>query len=285
MLMPGMIYFVLFKYLPMWGILISFQDFQPVKGFLGSDWVGLKHYRTLFGSSEFVMLLKNTLLLSLMNLFFGFPLPILIALMLNELKNVVFNRFVQTMIYIPHFVSWVIVVGFFFVIFESPDGLFQRLLTSMGRESFSFMLDPEWFRPMYVLQVLWRDTGWNSIIYLAALAGVDPQLYEAARMDGAGRFRQLWHVTLPSIRSTIVIMLILRLGDLMELGFEHVFLLLNPLNREIAEIFDTYVYTTGLLQGQFSYSTAIGVFKAVVGLLLVLAANHLAKRFGEEGIY
>ncbi|MFD0961241.1 ABC transporter permease [Paenibacillus chungangensis] len=285
MLLPGLIYFVLFKYVPLWGILISFQDFQPIKGVAGSEWVGFKHYAHLFGSKDFFMLLKNTLLLSFYNIVFSFPLPIMIALMLNELRHVVMKRFVQTMIYVPHFMSWVIVVGFFFIIFESSDGLFQGILQSLGLNEFSFMLDPDWFRPMYILQILWRDTGWNSIIYLAALTSVDPQLYEAARMDGAGRWRQLWHITLPAIRSTIVIMLILRMGDIMELGFEHIYLLLNPLNRFVAEIFDTYVYTAGILQGQFSYSTAVGMFKAIVGLILVVGANKLAKKMGEEGIY
>lgn len=285
MLLPGIVYFFIFKYAPMWGIAIGFQDYSPFQGIAGSKWVGLKHFIRLFSEPVFFMLLKNTLILSLVNLMFVFPMPIVAALMLNELKKEWFKKSVQTLIYIPHFMSWVIIIGMFYVLFESRDGLFQQWIESLGFEPFTFMMDPDKFIPMYILQNIWRDTGWGTIIYLAALAGVDPHLYEAARMDGANRLRQLWHITLPSIRSTIVILFILQLGNILELGFEHVYLLLNSLNREVAEIFDTYVYTAGILNGMYSYSTAIGVFKSVVGLILVLLANRLSKKFGEEGIF
>jgi putative aldouronate transport system permease protein len=284
MLLPGIVYYLLFKYGPMWGIVVAFQDYSPFLGITGSKWVGLKHFIRLFNDPVFVLLMKNTLLLSVANLAFAFPMPIIVALMLNELRKEWFKKSVQTLIYVPHFMSWVIIVGMFYMLFESRDGLFQKWIISLGFEPFTFMMDPEKFRPMYVLQNIWRDTGWGTIIYLAALAGVDPHLYEAARMDGANRLRQIWHITLPSIRSTIIILFVLRLGDILELGFEHVFLLLNPLNREVAEIFDTYVYTTGILTGSFSYSAAVGLFKSLVGLVLVLLANHLSKKFGEEGI-
>jgi putative aldouronate transport system permease protein len=284
MLTPGIIYFLVFKYAPMWGIVIAFQDYSPYQGITGSPWVGIKHFVRLFGDPTFLMLLKNTLSLSLMNLLLVFPMPIVAALMLNELRQDRFKRVVQTLIYIPHFMSWVIIIGIFFVIFEMQDGLFQSLLAAVGLEKFTIMMNPDLFRPVYILQAIWRDTGWGTIIYLAALAGVDQQLYEAARIDGANRFKQLWHVTLPCIRSTIFILLILRLGDILELGFDHVFLMLNSLNREVAEIFDTYVYTMGIIQGSFSYSAAVGLFKSLVGLVLVLVANHLSKKFGEEGI-
>jgi putative aldouronate transport system permease protein len=285
MLAPGIIYYLVFKYGPMWGIVIAFQDYSPFLGVSGSKWVGLKHFNRLFTDPTFFMLLKNTLLLSFAALAFAFPMPIIIALMLNELRKELFKKFIQTMIYIPHFMSWVIIIGMFYVLFESKDGLFQKMIVSLGFESFTFMMDPEKFRPLYVVQSIWRDTGWGTIIYLAALAGIDPQMYEAARIDGAGRMRQLWHITLPSIRSTIIILLILKLSDVLELGFEHVFLLLNSLNRDVAEIFDTYVYSMGIIQGAFSYTTAIGLFKSGVGLVLVLAANWAAKRSGEEGIF
>lgn len=284
MLLPGIIYFILFKYGPMWGIVIAFQDYSPFQGMLSSKWVGMKHFNRLFGDPTFFMLLKNTLLLSMMNLVFVFPMPIVAALLLNELRVERFKRIIQTMIYVPHFMSWAIIIGMFFVIFEMQDGVFQRMIASMGMEKFTIMMNPDMFRPTYILQSIWRDTGWGTIIYLAALAGVDPQLYEAAKIDGAGRMRQLWHITLPGIRSTIVILLILKIGDILELGFDHVLILLNPLNRNVAEIFDTYVYTNGIVQGSFSYSAAVGLFKSFVGLVLVLAANKLAKRFGEEGI-
>lgn len=285
MLLPGIVYFLIFKYGPMWGIAIGFQDYSPFQGIMGSKWVGLKHFIRLFTEPTFFNILKNTLILSLLNLIVVFPMPIILALMLNELRKEKFKKAIQTMIYIPHFMSWVIIIGMFYVLFESHDGLFQKWIVSLGFEPFTFMMDPDKFIPMYILQNIWRDTGWGTIIFLAALAGVDTHLYEAARMDGASRLRQMWHITLPSIRSTILIMFILHLGNILELGFEHVYLLLNSLNREVAEIFDTYVYTSGILNGMYSYSTAIGVFKSVVGLVLVVIANRLSKKFGEEGIF
>ncbi|USY28270.1 sugar ABC transporter permease [Bacillus safensis] len=285
MILPGLIYFIVFKYVPMWGLIIAFQDYQPFLGILGSEWVGFKHFIRLFTEPTFFILLKNTLILFAMNVVIFFPIPILIALLLNEVRLALFKKFVQTMIYIPHFMSWVIVVSLSFVLLTVDGGLMNELIAFFGGEKINFLLSQEWFRPMYILQVIWREAGWSTIIYLAAITAVDPQLYEAAKMDGAGRLRQMWHITLPAIKSVIVVLLILKIGDTLELGFEHVYLLLNATNREVAEIFDTYVYTAGLKQGQFSYSTAVGLFKAAVGLILVMLANRLAKKFGEEGIY
>ncbi|MFS3914533.1 ABC transporter permease [Bacillus australimaris] len=285
MILPGLIYFLVFKYVPMWGLIIAFQDYQPFLGILGSDWVGFKHFIRLFTEPTFFILLKNTLILFAMNVVIFFPIPILLALLLNEVRLALFKKFVQTMIYIPHFMSWVIVVSLSFVLLTVDGGLINELIAFFGGEKINFLLSQEWFRPMYILQVIWREAGWSTIIYLAAITAVDPQLYEAAKMDGAGRLRQMWHITLPAIKSVIVVLLILKIGDTLELGFEHVYLLLNATNREVAEIFDTYVYTAGLKQGQFSYSTAVGLFKAAVGLILVMMANRLAKKFGEEGIY
>ncbi|AIZ61220.1 ABC transporter permease [Bacillus safensis] len=285
MILPGLIYFLVFKYVPMWGLIIAFQDYQPFLGILGSEWVGFKHFIRLFTEPTFFILLKNTLILFAMNVVIFFPIPILLALLLNEVRLALFKKFVQTMIYIPHFMSWVIVVSLSFVLLTVDGGLINELIAFFGGEKINFLLSQEWFRPMYILQVIWREAGWSTIIYLAAITAVDPQLYEAAKMDGAGRLRQMWHITLPAIKSVIVVLLILKIGDTLELGFEHVYLLLNATNREVAEIFDTYVYTAGLKQGQFSYSTAVGLFKAAVGLILVMLANRLAKKFGEEGIY
>ncbi|KUR61606.1 protein lplB [Bacillus safensis] len=285
MILPGLIYFLVFKYVPMWGLIIAFQDYQPFLGILGSEWVGFKHFIRLFTEPTFFILLKNTLILFAMNVVIFFPIPILLALLLNEVRLALFKKFVQTMIYIPHFMSWVIVVSLSFVLLTVDGGLINELIAFFGGEKINFLLSKEWFRPMYILQVIWREAGWSTIIYLAAITAVDPQLYEAAKMDGAGRLRQMWHITLPAIKSVIVVLLILKIGDTLELGFEHVYLLLNATNREVAEIFDTYVYTAGLKQGQFSYSTAVGLFKAAVGLILVMLANRLAKKFGEEGIY
>ncbi|CAM3938921.1 sugar ABC transporter permease [Cohnella lubricantis] len=285
MILPGLLYFLIFKYAPMYGLIISFQDYKPFDGILGSEWVGFEHFKRLFTEPDFVNILTNTLILFGMNLVFYFPIPIILALMLNEVRLQLFKRFFQTLIYLPHFMSWVIIVSISYVMLTMDGGMINELLASLGLQKVNFLLSAEWFRPMYIIQVIWREAGWGTIIYLAAIASIDPQLYEAARMDGAGRLRQIWHITLPAIRSVIIVLLILKIGDVLELGFEHVYLLLNSMNRSVAEIIDTYVYTAGLQQMKFSYSTAIGFFKSIVGLVLVVLANRLAKRMGEEGVY
>ncbi|MCR2807290.1 sugar ABC transporter permease [Paenibacillus sp. SCIV0701] len=284
MLLPGIVYFILFKYVPMYGVLLAFKNYQPFLGFLKSEWVGMEHFSRFFGDPLFWMLLKNTFILATYNILFFFPLPIIVALLLNELRKEVYKRFIQTLIYIPHFMSWVVIVSIAYLFFTTEGGLVNEGIAAMGGEKIQFLLDPGWFRTFITAEVIWKETGWGTIIFLAALAGVDTQLYEAARMDGANRFRQLWHITLPAIRSTIIILLILRLGNFLDTGFEQIWLMLNSLNREVGEVFDTYVYSTGISQGQYSYSTAVGLFKSIVGLILVFAANQLAKRFGEEGI-
>ncbi|MGG1552559.1 ABC transporter permease [Paenibacillus ferrarius] len=285
MLLPGILYFIVFKYIPMYGLIISFQNYKPFQGITGSEWVGLEHFRRLFTEPDFLNILSNTLILFGMNLLFYFPIPIILALMLNEVRSNGFKKIFQTIVYLPHFMSWVIIVSITFVMLTMDGGIINDILVNFGFEKVNFLLAPEWFRPVYILQVIWREAGWGTIIYLAAIASIDPQLYEAARMDGAGRMRQVWHITLPAIRSVIVVLLILKIGAVLELGFEHVYLLLNSMNREVAEIIDTYVYTAGLKQGQFSYSSAIGLFKSVIGLVLVMIVNRIAKKMGEEGVY
>lgn len=285
LLFPGVMYFLVFKYVPMWGLIMAFQDYKPHLGFIESPWVGLKHFERFFTEPQFWMLLRNTLLLAIYNLVFFFPLPIVLALMLNEVRKEMFKRFAQTLLYLPHFVSWVVAVGIFYVLFTTEGGIVNELIAQMGMEKIPFLLSEEWFRTMIISQSIWKEAGWGTIIFLAALSGVDLQLYEAARIDGAGRWRQLWHITLPAIRSTIVILFILRLGSFLDTGFEHIFLMLNSMNREVGEVFDTYVYVKGLTQAQYSYSAAVGMFKSLVGLVLVLGANWLAKKFGEEGVY
>ncbi|MEI7027259.1 ABC transporter permease [Paenibacillus sp. y28] len=285
MLAPGLLYFIIYKYIPMWGILIAFQDYQPFLGILHSKWVGFKHFEAFFTDETFWTLFRNTFLLAVYNILFFFPLPIIISLMLNEVRKEAFKRVVQTFVYIPHFVSWVVVVGISFLFLSSESGIVNSMLTGAGKEPINFLLSGEWFRTLITSQVIWKETGWGTIIFLAALAGVDPQLYEASKIDGAGRWRQMWHITLPAIRSTIIILLILRIGNFLDTGFEQIFLMVNPMNREVGEVFDTYVYSMGISQGKFSYSTAVGVFKSMIGLILVIGANKLAKRFGEEGIY
>jgi putative aldouronate transport system permease protein len=285
MILPGILYFIIYKYIPMYGLVIAFQDYKPYLGIMGSEWVGLEHFRRLFSEPDFWNIFSNTLILFVLNLVLFFPIPIILALMLNEVRLMAFKRTVQTLIYIPHFMSWVIIVSIGYVMLTLDGGIINGMLVALGFEKINFLLNPDWFRPTYITQVIWREAGWGTIIYLAAMASIDPQLYEAARMDGANRFQQMWHITLPSIKGVIIILLILKIGDVLELGFEHVYLLLNAANREVAEIFDTYVYTAGLKQGQFSYSTAVGFFKGIVGLILVMFANWLAKKNGQEGIY
>ncbi|OCT15558.1 protein lplB [Paenibacillus pectinilyticus] len=285
LMMPGLLYFIIFKYVPMWGVLLAFKNYQPFLGFWKSDWVGLEHFRVFFQNPEFFMLLRNTLLLSFYNLVFYFPAPIVLALLLNEIKVNLYKRTIQTLIYVPHFISLVIVASLTYVFLTTQGGLVNELLQKYVGHKIDFLASPSWFRPMIILQTMWKECGFGTIIFLAALAGVDVEQYEAAITDGANRWRQLWHITLPSIRSTIVILLILRMGDVLDNGFEQIFLMLNPLNRDVAEVFDTYVYMMGITQGAFSYSTAVGLFKAVIGVILVLGANWTAKRFGQSGIY
>lgn len=285
MALPGMLFFIIFRYFPMWGLLIAFQDYQPALGMMNSNWVGLKHFERFFFDASFGMLFKNTLILAIYNLVFFFPLPIVLALLLNEIRKEAFKRTIQTIVYIPHFVSWVVVVGISYIFFTTEGGIVNDMLAALGFPKIDFLISSDWFRTMIVSQVVWKETGWGTIIFLAALAGVDPQLYEAATIDGAGRFRRLWHITLPAIRGVIVILFILRLGSFLDTGFEQIFLMLNSMNREVGEVFDTYVYNVGIQQGQFSYSTTVGLFKSLIGLVLVVGANRMAKKFGESGLY
>lgn len=285
LLLPGLLYFLVFKYVPMWGVVIAFKDYNPFLGIMGSPWAGWEHFERLFHDPDFTMLLKNTMIIGVYKLVFFFPAPIIVALLLNELRKQVFKRLVQTMIYIPHFMSWVVVVAISYVLFTTEGGVLSLQLERIFGERVNILLSADWFRTLFVGQIIWKETGWGTIIFLAALSGVDTEQYEAAFIDGANRWQQTWNITLPAIRSTIVIMLILRLGDFLETGFEHVFLLLNPMNREVGEVFDTYVYQIGLAKGQYSYSTAVGLFKSVVGLVLVMVANYTAKKAGQESLY
>jgi len=285
MILPGFVYFVIFKYFPMGGLIISFQDYQPFLGIKDSPWVGFKHFIRLFTEPTFAMLLSNTLILFALELIIFFPIPIILALMMNEVRHKLFRNSVQTIVYIPHFMSWVIIVSITYVFLSVDGGVVNELIAAFGGTKISFLTSPEWLRPMYILQIIWKEAGWSTIIYLAAITVVDTQLYEAAEMDGASRLRKMWHVTLPAIRPVIITLLILKIGNTLELGFEHMYLLLNSLNREVGEIFDTYIFTAGLKNGQLSFSTTVGLFKGLVGLVLVMFANRLAKKFGEDGVY
>jgi putative aldouronate transport system permease protein len=286
MLLPGLLYFLLFRYWPMYGLSIAFQDYLPFLGYGGSPWVGFEHFHELFTGPDFARLMVNTVVLALLTVVFVFPAPIVVALLLNELRHRVVRRSIQSLVYIPHFLSWTIVASVTYLLFSADFGvLAQGIHHLAGGRAVDYVARQEWFRPIIVLQLLWKQTGWGTIIYLAALAGVDTQLYEAARVDGAGRWRQLWHVTLPAIRPAIVVMAILTSGHLLDSGFEQIWLMTTSLNRSVADVFDTYVYYIGITQGAYSYSTAVGLFKGVVGVLLIFGSNLLARRLDERGLF
>nr|WP_230986950.1 ABC transporter permease subunit [Cohnella fermenti] len=283
--LPGLLFFALFKYVPMWGLVIAFQDYSPYLGIRNSDWVGLDHFIRFFGSDDFYLLLRNTLAISSLNLLLFFPAPIVIAIMLNEARRQLFKRIVQTVIYFPHFLSWVIIAGISFIMLGQADGVVNAILNRLGFESVGFLTTPEMFWPMLIVQNIWKDAGWGTVIFLAALSGIDPTLYEAARMDGASRLRTIWHITLPGIRNVIVVLFILKLGEIMDVGFEQVFLMGNVAVSSVADIFDTYVYRNGVLNGEFSYTASVGMFKSIVGMIMVITANKLAKWLGQDGLY
>lgn len=282
---PGMIYILIFKFGPMWGLLLAFKQYNFYTGFWGSKWIGLKHFTDLFGDPYFLVMLRNTIVINMLSLLLFFPLPIIISLMLNEVRHDTFKRINQSILYLPHFISWVVVVSLTFFMLSSNVGLINKFLVGMNMEPVSFLTEKKFFWLLIVFQNIWKETGWGTILFLAAMAGIDGQLYEAAVIDGANRMKQIWHITLPSIRPTIVILLILRLGSIFDVGFEQVLLMANPLVRDVAEVFDTYAFTQGIQNGQMSLGIAVGFFKSLVGLTFVLTSNYFAKKLGEEGIY
>jgi putative aldouronate transport system permease protein len=268
----------------MWGILIGFQDYNIFRGFNASPWVGLKHFIRFFTSPTFAPLMINTLILSLYSIIFAFPAPLILALFLNEIRSKLFKQTIQTMIYVPHFISWVIVASISFMVLNTT-GPINGIIKFFGRDSVAFLTELNTFRPIIIIQTIWKESGWGTIVFLAALTGVDAEQYEAAIVDGAGRFRQVWHITLPAIRSTIVILLILRLGNVLDNGFDQIFLMSNAGNRTVSDVLDTFTYREGIINGFFSYTTAIGLFKSVIGMILILGSNKLAKVAGESGIF
>ena len=284
LLLPGLIYFIVFKYLPMWGIVISFENYVPFSGIFNSEWIGLKWFEYFFKFPSWTRYLKNTLLLSFMNLIFYFPAPIILALMLNEMRSLRYKKLLQTFLYVPHFISIVIVVSITMILF-GPSGLVYKVTENMLGTPINYLGSPDTFRWMIIGQSIWKETGWGTIIFLAALTSVDTELYEAAMVDGAGRLRRLWHITLPAIRSTIVLMLILRMGSMLDTGHDHLILMANSLNRSASQTLDVFVYQQGLQQGQFSYASAVGLMKSVVSIILVVSSNKIAHALGESGLY
>ncbi|MDR6880846.1 ABC transporter permease subunit [Bacillus sp. 3255] len=284
MLIPGVLYYLIFRYFPMGGLVIAFKNYNFHDGIWSSPWVGLKYFEILFQSRVTLQIIWNTLTLSVLNLIFGFPAPIIIAIALNEVRKSWLKRWIQTIIYLPHFLSWVIVAGIILTLFSIDGGTINKLLGQWGMEPVPFLYRSNSWIAIFIGSGMWKEMGFGAIIYLAALSGIDPSLYESAGLDGAGKLRQIWHITLPGIRSTIILLLILGMGRLMEVGFDQVYNLQNPTVLQNAEVISTYVYKVGLQQAQFGLTTAMGLFESFVGLVLVLAANALARKF-DQGLF
>lgn len=285
MLLPVLVYYILFHYKPMYGIIIAFMDYSPRKGILGSEWVGFEHFASFFGGYYFGRLLGNTLKLSFATLLFGFPVPILLALLINELTSKKFSKIVQTVTYMPHFVSMVVLCAMIRQFVASNGFITQFMVQFFGYDGKNLLAVGKFWIPIYVISNIWQGAGWGSIVYLAALTGIDSQLYDAAKVDGANKWNQVIHVTIPSILPTIIIMLIMRIGQIMGVGYEKTILLYNDGILEVADIISTYVYRMGLLQRQFSFSTAVGLFNSVVNFILVVIANKISKKTTETSLW
>ena len=282
--LPVMLYYILFHYLPMFGVVIAFQDYRVTRGILRSDWVGLENFWDFFQSIYAWPTIRNTLSISVLGLIFGFPAPILLALLLNEVKQARFKKTVQTITYVPHFISLVVICSMVRD-FCATRGLFNVILGLFGGSGVNWLTQPAWFYPIYIISGIWQNVGWDSIIYMAAFAGIDAELYEAATVDGASRLRRIWHVTLPGIAPTITILLILRIGSLMSVGYEKIILLYNPTIYETADVISTYVYRRGLIDGEYSFATAVGLMNSVINFILLIAADRFSKRIGQRGLF
>ena len=289
LVIPTLICLILFHYVPMYGLIISFMDYEPFKGIFGSNWVGLHHFERFFNYKFFWRILRNTVSLSILSLVWGFPMPIIFALVLNEVQNVKFKKLVQTVSYMPHFYSTVVVVGLCAMLLSPTSGMIINFVEALGFGRPNLLVQPEWFRALYIITDLWQGTGWGAIVYLAALTNVDPQLYEAAYVDGAGKMRCVWSITLPSIAPTMITMLLLRMGSIFNVGFEKAYLFQTPNTYETSEIISTYVYKVGMGAGggraNFSYGSAVGLFNSIVSLILVLASNKVSAAVSETSLW
>lgn len=282
---PGVIVLFMFSYMPLKGLLMAFQDYNPHLGILDSPWVGLKHFQTLFHDAKFYNMLKNTLIISGLNLL-TFPAPIILALIMNEVRNAKFKKFIQTSVYLPHFLSWAIVASLTFFLLSTEQGLVNKIAGFMGHETTAYLFSSKWIYLIIVIQSLWKSVGWGSIVYLAAISGIDQSLYEAAKMDGANRFQCMLKITLPSIMPTVAVMLILRMGSIISVDFEQVFLMNNAMVKSQLEVFEVYIFNNSIAAGstQYSYTTAIGLFKSVINTGLVIFTNWITSRKGYEGV-
>lgn len=284
-MLPGILYFLIYKYVPMWGLLMAFQNYMPNQGIMGSEWVGLKHFIKFFSSDQFPMLFRNTLIISLGSLVFSFPLPIILSLMLNEVRHQAYKKGIQTVLYLPHFLSAVVVCSLTYVMFSTEDGVIGQMIYQLTGEKWNILMNPDTYYGLYIGTGVWQTAGWGTIIYLAALAGVDLQMYEASMIEGANRWQRIWYITLPSILPLIMVNLVLQLGNVLDVGVEKTLLLSNAMNRDVAEVFDSFVYNRGVINGEYSFTTAVGLFKSTVGIILVLGANWLSKKVSDEAIY
>ncbi|MNH89253.1 putative multiple-sugar transport system permease YteP [compost metagenome] len=284
-LVPGIAFLLLFKYTPMYGIIIAFKDFNIFEGMAASEWVGFKHFEKLFSSESFLHVFQNTLAISLYKIIFLFPLPIIVAILLNELKNLAFKKGIQTVIYLPHFLSWVIVSGLFIDMLSVNGGIVNKIIIGFGGEPIRFFLDSEVFRSVLIFTAGWKEVGWSTIVYLAALTTIDPQLYEAAKIDGANRWKQTLHITLPGLIPIILLMFILRLGNILEAGTEQILVMYNPGVYNVADVIGTYVYRIGLGEQDYSFSTAVGLFDSVIAFILIISGNAFGRKYLNRGIW
>ena len=285
MILPTIAFFILFKYVPMYGLIMAFTDFKVNLGIMGSPWAGLSNFEQIFSMATFGRAMRNTLIISLLKLAAGFPMPIILALVLNEVRHLRFKKVVQTVSYLPYFLSWVVLAGVFIQLFSPSTGLVNYILGLFGIEPIYFMGDKNWFRPMLVVTDVWKNMGWSSIIFLAAIASIEQSMYEAALCDGANRFQRMWHITLPNILPTITVLLILNIGHLLDAGFDQIFNLYNGAVYETSDIIDTYVYRLGIGDMKYSLATAVGLFKNTIGFLLVVGTNFISKKVTDSGIW
>lgn len=284
MIMPVLAYYIIFHYLPMVGVSIAFQDYRITRGIFESRWVGFKHFTSFFTSQYAWRTIRNTLSISIYSLVFAFPMPIMLALLLNEIKRLRFKKMVQTITYMPHFISSVVICSII-LDFVSNGGIVNEILGLLGMNPINFMSQPNWFYPIYILSGIWQHVGWDSIIFLAAIASIDESLYEAASIDGAGRFKQIWHITLPGLLPTVAILLILRIGQLMNVGYEKILLLYNPSIYSSADVISTFVYRKGIADANYSYAAAIGLFNSIVNFILLVSTNKISKKLGQSGLW
>ena len=285
LLIPGILYFLVFNYAPVYGLTIAFKDFKFSEGIFGSPWNGLENFKYLFGLADFYRVLANSLILSLLKLVFYFPIPIILALMINEIRFQKFKRVTQKLIYLPYFISWVVIGGILVNLLSPSWGIVNDVIKTMGGEPVFFLGSDKYFRAIAVVSHIWKQAGWDTIIYLAAITAVNPDLYEAAKIDGAGNFQRIWHVTIPCIKPTIVILLLISIGNILNNGFEQIYVLQNGSNLAVSEVFETYTYKMGLVNGRYSFATSVSLFSSVVGFVLLSIGNRCAKLMGEEGLF